>query len=353
MPALQTVRFSLNSRHPPCISLRMSVRTLIWLALLAALAVWGYWSMIRMPGDSYEGPFQPLTAEEAALRDELERHVRVLAGDIGERNVFRKGTLDQSADYIESEFAAAGYTVERQGYEVREQTCYNLIADLRGRIRPDEIIVVGAHYDSVMGSPGANDNGTGIAGVLALARRLADQPADRTIRFIAFVNEEPPFFQTGRMGSVVYARMAKERGDTIVAMMSLETIGYYSDEPGSQRYPPLISLLYPSTGNFIGIIGNVRSRELVRSATRTFRETTDFPSEGAALPSAVPGVGWSDHWAFWRQGWPAIMFTDTAPFRYPHYHRATDRPEQIHYESFARVVMGIERVIVAMAQADD
>ncbi len=303
-----------------------------------------------MPGASYEGPFPPLSEEEEALRTILKEHVHVLAGEIGERNVFREGSLDRAVDYIEAELAEYGYTVERQGYEVRDQTCYNLIAELPGHSRPDEIVVVGAHYDSVRGSPGANDNATGVAGVLALATRFADQPQARTIRFIAFVNEEPPFFQTARMGSVVYARMARERGDNIVAMMSLETIGYYSDEPRSQRYPPLFNLLYPSTGNFIGIIGNVRSRDLVRKATRVFRETTDFPSEGAAVPGIVPGVGWSDHWAFWRQGWPAIMFTDTAPFRYPHYHRPTDLPDQVEYDPFTRVVAGIEQVIQKLAQ---
>ncbi len=298
-----------------------------------------------MPGESYDGAFHPLTTEEETLRDELQRHVYVLAAEIGERNVFRRGTLDLAADYIEAEFQEAGYEVERQAYDVRDTTCYNVIAELRGHTRPDEIIVVGGHYDSVMGSPGANDNATGTAAVLALARRFADREPDRTIRFVALTNEEPPFFQTGNMGSLVYARMLRERRDNIVAMMSLETIGYYSDEPGSQRYPPLFRLLYPSTGHFIGIIGNVRSRHLVRDAVSTFRETTDFPSEGAAVPGWIPGVGWSDHWSFWRQGWPAIMFTDTALFRYPHYHRASDTPDQIDYDRFARVVMGIERVI--------
>lgn len=326
----------------------MSARTWIGIILLAALVPWGYLTMIRMPGDSYDGVFKPLSEMEQELRRELETHIRVLAEDIGERNVFRAGTLDQAADYIEANLVSAGYAVERQTYSVRDTECHNLIAELRGHTQPEEIVVVGAHYDSVRGSPGANDNASGVAGVLALARRMAGRPMERTVRFIAFVNEEPPFFQTGNMGSLVYAREAKARGDQIVAMISLETIGYFSDERGSQRYPPPFNLFYPSTGNFIAIIGNVRSRELVRHAVATFRDSTAFPSEGAALPGWVPGVGWSDHWSFWKQGWPAIMFTDTAPYRYPYYHRPGDRPDEIDYDRFARVVMGVQQVVESL-----
>lgn len=298
-----------------------------------------------MPGTSYSGPLPSLTEEQRTLQEDLVEHVHQLATTIGERNVFQSGTLELAADYIEQMFAASGYEVEHQTYEVGNVICANLIVEIPGRVRPDEIVVVGAHYDSVRGSPGANDNASGMAAVLALARRWQGAEPGRTLRFVAFVNEEPPFFQTPRMGSVVYARRCAERGEHIVAMLTPETIGYYSEERRSQRYPPPLNFFYPSRGNFIAVVGNWRSRALVRKAVQTFRDTTTFPSEGAALPGWIPGVGWSDHWAFWRQGYPGIMFTDTAPFRYPHYHRATDTADQLDYDRFTRVVSGIDHVI--------
>ena len=196
----------------------------------------------------------------------------------------------------------------------------------RGRSTPSEIVIVGGHYDSVAGCPGANDNASGTAAVLALARLFATSAPARTLRFAAFTNEEPPHFQTDAMGSRVCALNCRARSENVVAMLSLETIGFYSDAEGSQSYPPPFSLFYPSKGNFIAFVGNVGSRGLVRRAIRTFRERTPFPSEGAALPGFVPGVGWSDHWSFWREGYQAIMVTDTAPFRYPHYHTARPTP---------------------------
>jgi Zn-dependent M28 family amino/carboxypeptidase len=225
-----------------------------------------------------------------------------------------------------------------------------------GTSRAAEIVVVGAHYDSVEGTRGANDNGSGVAALLAAARAFAqrsDRPA-RTLRFVAFANEEPPYFQGSGMGSLVYARACRARGDRVVAMVSLETIGFYTDMPDTQHYPPPLGIAYPSTGNFIGFVGNVASRALVRRAISAFRETTRFPSEGAALPEWMPGVGWSDHWSFWQAGYPAIMVTDTAPFRYPHYHDASDLPDKLSYDRMARVVDGIVvdgivRVIHALA----
>lgn len=323
----------------------MTARLVIWIIVLAACCAGAYFLMVHMPGASHRGPLPPLTDGELAIRGELRLHVGELAGKIGERNVFRPEALALSAAYIENAFGTFGYEVQRQSYTVHGLPCHNLIVEIGGRSRPDEIVVVGAHYDSVAGSPGANDNASGVAALLVLARRFANRVPERTLRLVAFVNEEPPFFMTSRMGSLVYARAIRERGDRVAAMLSLETIGYYRDDQGSQRYPPPLRFFYPSTGDFIAVVGNVRSRALTRRAIRVFRKTTDFPSEGAALPGFVPGVGWSDHWSFWKQGWPAIMFTDTAPYRYPHYHSAHDVPDGIDFDRTARVVGGIERVV--------
>lgn len=291
----------------------------------------------------------PLSAGETALRAELVADVQTLAGEIGERNLRRYPQLNAAADFIEASFSRAGLQPRRGTYEVDGLACHNVEAEIRGA-RP-EIVVIGAHYDSVFGSPGANDNGSGVAALLALARRFAGKPAGLTLRFVAFANEEPPYFQTEQMGSFVYASRCKARGDQITAMISLETIGYFSDAPGSQTYPsPGIGAFYPSTGNFIGFVGNVRSRALVRRAIALFREQAKLPSEGAALPSFIPGVGWSDQWAFWQHGYPGIMITDTAPFRYPHYHEATDTPDKLDYDRFALVVSGLEKTIAEISR---
>ena len=308
-----------------------------------------WWFGMRMPGKNTSKAAAPLSADELTLRAELVADVQKLAGEIGERNMLRYAQLNAAADFIEASFSHAGLPTRRDTYEVDGRACHNIEAEIRGA-RP-EIVVIGAHYDSVFGSPGANDNGSGAAALLALARRFAGKPAGRTLRFVAFVNEEPPYFQTEQMGSLVYASRCKARGDQISAMISLETIGYFSDAPGSQTYPSIgIGAFYPTTGNFIGLVGNVRSRGLVRRAVALFRQQAKLPSEGAALPSFIPGVGWSDQWAFWQQGYPAIMITDTAPFRYPHYHEATDTPDKLDYDRFALVVSGVEKMIEALAR---
>lgn len=170
----------------------------------------------------------------------------------------------------------------------------------KGSTVPSEIVIVGAHYDSVAGCPGADDNASGVAALLVPARELATANPLRTLRFVAFANEEPPYFQTAEMGSRVFARNCRARGENVVAMMSLETIGYYSDEDGSQKYPAPFGAFYPSRGNFIAFVGNLASRALVHRAVGAFRRRASFPSEGGALPGFVPGVGWSDHWSFWQ-----------------------------------------------------
>ena len=306
---------------------------------------------IRMPGASYRGALAPLTQWELTLREWIDRDVRALAHTIGERNLFRYDHLEAARYLIEQELKAAGYVVRQHAFQVHGQTCYNLDVQLTGARRPDEVVVIGAHYDSVQGSPGANDNASGVAAMLALARASVRSHPGRTIRFVGFVNEEPPYFQTSSMGSLVYARQCRARGDRIVAMLSLESIGYYSEQPGSQHYPFPFGLFYPSTADFIAFVGNVSSRGLVREAVRLFRSHTRHPSEGGAVPGFIPGVGWSDHWAFWRQRYPALMVTDTALFRDPLYHTGADRPDRLSYDRMARVVAGLQQVVAGLAAA--
>jgi Zn-dependent M28 family amino/carboxypeptidase len=284
------------------------------------------------------------------LREELRADVQMLAGQIGERNMARYPQLSAAAGFIEESFTRAGLHPRRESYELHGRACHNIETEIREN--SSQIIVIGAHYDSVFGCPGANDNGSGVAALLALARRFARTSSTQTLRFVAFVNEEPPYFLSPQMGSFVYASRCKARGDQITAMISLETIGYFSDAPHSQTYPaPGLGAFYPKTGNFIGFVANTRSRGLLRRTMSIFRAQKKIPSEGAALPAFIPGVSWSDQWSFWQYGYPAIMITDTAPFRYPHYHLPTDTPDKLDYDRFALVVSGMEKVIVDLVGA--
>lgn len=264
-------------------------RILFWLAFFLALA-FGLRYMTHLPGSSHSGPLPPLSGAEIELRERLAKHVSILAGEIGERNLWRYAALEASADYIEKTLQAMGYQVAAQHYTVNGKTVRNLEAVLPGVAAPGEVVVIGAHYDSVAGSPGANDNASGVAALLEIARLLARQQPARSVRFVAFVNEEPPFFYTPDMGSRVYARRARERGDNIVAMLSLETIGYYTDARDSQHYPLLFSPFYPDTANFIAFVGNLASRDLVKSCLVSFRGRTAFPAEGLAAPGWMAGI---------------------------------------------------------------
>jgi len=310
--------------------------------------------MFRMPGESHRGELPPADEPLLALAEELRRDVAALAVEIGERNVLsRPRELALAADRIEVEFETAGYVVQRQTYQVSGCDCDNVEVEIPGTDRPEEIVIIGAHYDTIVGTAGANDNTSGVAAVLALARRFAGRRCERTLRFVAFTNEEPPYFQTEQMGSLVYARRCRQRGENVVAMMSLETIGYYDDTPGSQNYPAPFGAMYPSEGNFIAFVGNTGSADLVREVIGTFRRHEPFPSEGGALPSAIPGVGFSDQWSFWQEDYPALMVTDTAMFRYPHYHETSDTIEQVDFERMARVVRGLEKVVAELAGAKE
>lgn len=306
-----------------------------------------YGCLIHMPGRSAEPPLPALSAPESEARDRLRRDVEELAGGIGERHMGRPEALERAAAFLEEQLRAAGYSPARQTYSVDGQPCSNIEVAVPGK--DGAMLVVGAHYDSARGSPGANDNGSGVAALLELARRLRGATPDHEIRMVLFVNEEPPYFHTSKMGSRVWAEEAHRRGAKVIGMLSLETIGFYSDAPESQKYPFPMSAFYPDRGQFLGFIGNVESGDFVRDAVGTFREVATLPSEGAALPEHTTGVDWSDHASFWRFGWPAVMVTDTAPFRYPHYHTRHDRPDQVDAGALARAVVGLEHVVRSLA----
>ena len=281
--------------------------------------------MTTMPGRSYAGPLE-FTDTERALAGRLRAHVTALAAD--QRNT----DLERPARYIEQQFGSAtSQTFQSGGRTVRN------IDTGAGRV------VVGAHYDTVPGSPGADDNASGVAVLIELARM--GLPA----RFVAFANEESPYFRSRAMGSWAWASRARERGEAVSAMLSLEMLGYYRDAPGSQHYPAPLGFFYPDRADFIGFVGDLGARELVHKVIASFRRHASFPSEGVSAPVLIPGVDWSDHWSFRQHGFPAIMVTDTAFNRYPHYHLESDTPEKLDYERMARVTLGLAAVIKDLA----
>lgn len=317
---------------------------------------------LTMPGRSFAGPLPPLSSEQVEIATRLRTDVERLAGEFALRNAFNPGVYFDCECWLRERLREIGLEANVQRYKVFRYGaagvgCANLWIDLRGSSKATEIVVVGSHYDAIDGSPAANDNGTGVAATLEVARSLAplyasSNPPARTLRIALFANEEPPFFWTDEMGSLVLARMFKARGDNIVAMLTPETIGYYSHSPNSQRYPLPLGKLYPTTGDFIAFIGMGESRRLVKRCVGLFREHAMFPSQGAALPGIVPGVGSSDHWSFWRMGYPALMVTDTAPFRYPYYHTSEDTPDKVDFEKAARVVEGLCAVMRELVGAE-
>jgi hypothetical protein len=323
-------------------------RWLVYGGLLGG-ATAGIAAMTWMPGRSFSGPPPPLTAAERATADRVRRDVERLAGEIGERHLWRYSSLLAAAAAIEARFREAGYVVAEQRFTAGGRPVRNLEVERPGAGRAGDIVVVGAHYDTVPGCPGADDNASGVAMLLELAGRFAAAQPARTLRFVAFVNEEPPYFQTDEMGSLHYAARARARGERVVAMLSLESLGYYSEVEGSQRYPVPFALVYPRRADFIGFVGNVRSRALVRQVVGAFRRRAALASEAVAAPAWIPGIGWSDHWAFWRHGYRAVMVTDTALFRYPHYHQAADTPAQLDYVRLARLADGLAAVVAELA----
>ena len=304
---------------------------------------------------------------EDNLAKELQNDVKALAETIGERNLENYENLEKSVDYIAGEFKKAGLDPQMQEYKVPkgklssswdnakywEQTYKNVWAEIKGTEKPDEIIVIGAHYDSVArhNCKGANDNASGVAAVLAAARKFSGGKYKRTIRFVAFANEEPPFFFTNYMGSYVLAKACKDKKENIVAMLSMETIGYYSDEADSQSYPPGLSLFYPTTGNFIAFASNWGSRKLISKSKKYFTESVGdkLPCVSAALPVITPMLMASDHWAFYRCGYDSVMITDTAPYRYPYYHTSEDNYDKIDYDKMAIAVSGTLTVLTKLA----
>lgn len=305
---------------------------------------------VSMPGRSFKGTLPELTAHQKDVASKLRSHVDALAVDIGVRHAKVGDSLRRAAKYILVQFIRRGYAVSMESFQFDGVSQQIVVAEIFGQTRPEEIIVIGAHYDTVSDSAGADDNASGIAALLEIASMLKDVPMDRTVRFVAFPNEEYHGEDWRNMGSYHHAKRSFDRGDKIVGMISLEMLGYFSNEPESQKYPFPFNLFYPDRGNFIGFVGNSKSKEWVREVVGQFRELVAFPSEGAAPPERFEDISRSDHWSYWQFGCPALMVTDTSNFRFPHLHGMEDTPDKLDFDSMARITTGMAQVIVRLAQ---
>ncbi|CAN5359983.1 M28 family metallopeptidase [soil metagenome] len=320
------------------------------IALLAALAVFAspllalLW-LTAVPGKSFHAPLPAMTPDERALATRLHDHVVAIASE--PHNIGHPAALENAARYIERQLTGMGYTVHRQSFPVDGHRVRNIEVMITPGVAESRTLVVGAHYDSAYDAPGANDNGSGVAALLEIARHMRPLDGRATMRYrlVFFVNEEPPYFQTHKMGSYVYATHLAQTGERVAGMLALETMGYYSDRPHSQRYPFPLDMMYPDTGNFIAFAGMTGSRGFVRKTTAAFRATAAFPSVGGSAPGFLQGIDWSDHWSFAQVGVPALMVTDTALFRYRFYHTLNDTPDRVDYDRLARVVTGLGAVI--------
>jgi Zn-dependent M28 family amino/carboxypeptidase len=278
--------------------------------------------------------------------ERLRESVRLLATEFSPRDADHFANLDRAAGWIAESLAESGFEVEIQEYTLPEGTFRNVIGLKRGSDPALGATIVGAHYDAYGGFSGADDNASGVAALLELARTLPKAQPRESRYVVAFGTEEPPFFRTDGMGSYRFAKLMEERGVQVNLMIALDMVGYFSDEPGSQTVPfPGLGLLYPSKGDFIGVVGDLRAGPWIELVKRGILATESIPVHSFRAPTSVPGVDWSDHLSFRRLGMPAVLVTDTSFMRFPDYHTERDTPERLDYERMARVVIGLHGVL--------
>lgn len=279
----------------------------------------------------------------------LYAHVRALTRTIGERSVATPWNLEKSAEYIEAFYQTITVVSSRQHYQYGKQPVANIVADITSSGKNAGVFLIGAHYDSLKGTVGADDNASAVAVQLEVARELArlkeNDSLAHNVRLVSFALEEPPAYATRSMGSRVYAKKAKQTNERIDGMICLEMVGYTCHESGCQDYPfPLMFMDYPDEGNFIGIVGNYRSRRFSESLLNAFRKNVFLPVEKLTVPGngyLLPNIRLSDHASFWDRGYKAVMITDTAFYRNPHYHRRSDTMDTLDFPFMAQLVKNL------------
>jgi Zn-dependent M28 family amino/carboxypeptidase len=312
--------------------------------LAAALGALAFYA--KQPVLAERGAGRAVDASPERLRSDVERLVA-----LSPRDAASPEGNDHAAVFVRDAFVEAGLEPTFQTFEVEDgaRPSRNVVA----RVGPAEgpRVVVGAHYDACGALPGADDNASGVAALLELARMLAKHPPSGPVELVAYANEEPPDFATPAMGSVHHAEALARSGVEVKAMLCLEMVGYFDDAPGSQRYPVApMAAIYPTRGDFIAVIGNVGGASLVRDVKRAMAGASPLSVESINAPEAIPGVDFSDHRSYWARGIPAVMVTDTAFYRNDRYHTARDLPDTLDYARMADVVAGVHAAVVALAE---
>jgi hypothetical protein len=324
--------------------MKSTLRRILWIIIvLAACPAAIAWYWVTQPALPWQSDGRiPLPQADAEL---LKRHVKVISQDIFPRDHTHPQNLDRAAEYIRATWAAQGIAVRDQTYVVAGITYRNVIADLGPETK--ERIVIGAHYDSYGELPAADDNASGAAGLIELARLLRGQTLRHRVELVAYTLEEPPHFRTPNMGSAQHAKSLAASGARARLMVSLEGIGYFSDAPNSQRYPlRAMDLAYPSTGNFIAVIGRFDDSRAARLVRDAMRSASPLPVLSANAPDWVPGVDFSDHLNYWNEGFAAVMVTNTAFYRNKAYHTPQDTADRLDYKRMGYVVDGVAAAVV-------
>jgi len=320
-------------------------KTLLSLVILfLAFLFFSYGYMIKCEGN-WEGESleKQMKAELTQIKKSMESDIEYLQ-NLGPRNSENDTSykqLRQCEEWITQRWESQGYVVRKHTFSIRENKYSNLEIEITGRALPSEIIIISAQYDTLPDSPGANNNGSGMAILFQLSQLLKKHTPDRTLRLLNFVNEEDPFFGTEMMGSYQYAKSCRQREEDIRVMLSLDALGVYKDEPDSQRLPFPFSIFYPDRGNFLAFIGNLQSRKYVTETTRGFKKGSSFQIQAGVAPEWAKGGAWSDHSSFWKFGYQGIMVTDTGGFRSPSHATKEDTMEKLNFDAMSRIVIGM------------
>jgi hypothetical protein len=324
--------------------------------LFIAFLFFSYWYMLQCKGNWRGEPLEKkMKTELIEIKKSMESDIEYLQ-NLGPRNSENDTSykqLRQCEKWIKQRWESQGYVVKKQTFSFKGKEYSNLEIEIKGRTLPSEIIIISAQYDTLPGSPGANNNGSGIAILFQLSRLLKSHIPERTLRLLNFVNEEDPFFGTEMMGSYQYAKRAYQYRENIRIMLSLDALGIFKEEPGSQKYPFPFSLVYPNRGNFLAFIGDFSSRKYMVETTRGFKKGSSFLIEAGVVPKWVEGAGWSDHLSFWKFGYPGIMVTDTGGFRSPSHTTKEDTMEKLNFEAMSRIVVGMYSAIVELTQKEN
>jgi Zn-dependent M28 family amino/carboxypeptidase len=324
---------------------RRIVKLMLFILIIFLLLLFGLWFWVTQPLLTRAAPSPQRRVDPARL----EAHVRKLSVEFVPRDETHTENLDRVAAYIKGEFSQTNASVSEQQYRVRGKSYRNVIADFGPET--EERVIVGAHYDTAGPLPGADDNASGVAGLIELARLLSGQSLPLRVELVAFSLEEPPYFRTTGMGSAVHAESLRQQHVRVRAMLSLEMIGYFSDAPNSQHLPAaMLSAFYPSTGNFIGVVGRMSDWSVARRTKSAIRNASPLPVYSINAPAFIAGVDFSDQLNYWEAGYNALMITDTAFYRNPNYHTADDTAEKLDYKRMALVVEGVYAAVVELAR---